>query len=99
LGELTVGTCGAITVRKKVDGKWIDKSENYCPSPIGPESNACRLVPCWVYYWGYQQFLIAQKSEKFKFCLPGTCESFARKFCKIFRMLIISKLKGSVSHK
>jgi hypothetical protein len=40
---------------------------------------------------------ISQKSERFKFCVPGTYDPFARK-CQIFGM-IISKLKGSVLHK
>jgi hypothetical protein len=35
--------------------------------------------------------LITQKSEKFKFCFPGTCDSFARKYCQVFGMIIISK--------
>jgi len=43
-------------------------------------------------------FSIPQKSEKFKFYVAGTRDSFARK-CQIFGMIIISKLKGSVSHK
>jgi hypothetical protein len=51
LGELAADTCGAIAVRKKVDGKWIDKGENQW-LPFGPGTKACEFVPCWVYYWG-----------------------------------------------
>ena len=58
LGELAEGTCGAIAVGKKVDGKWIDKGENL---KICPGSKLCELVPFWVYYWGCQQFFNSSK--------------------------------------
>jgi len=70
LGELTADTCGAIAVRKKVDGKWIDKDENQW-LPIGPGSKACEFVPCWVYYWDCQQFLNTSKVREIQILHTG----------------------------
>jgi len=70
LGELPEGTCGAIAVRKKVDGKWIDRGENQWP-PSGPGSKACEFVPCRVYYWDCQQFLNTSKVREIQTLRAG----------------------------
>jgi hypothetical protein len=70
LGELAADTCGAIAVRKKVDGKWIDKVENQWLS-FGPGTKACEFVPCWVYYWGCRQLFNTPKFREIQILRSG----------------------------
>jgi hypothetical protein len=68
-------------------------------SPLVQELKHASLFLAGHIIGAVSDYSIAKKSEKFKFCVPGTCDTFARKYCQIFGMILISKLKGPVSHK
>jgi len=60
-------------------------------SPLVQELKHASLFIAGYIIGAVSNYSIPQKYEKFKFCLPGTCDSFARKYCQIFGIILISK--------